>query len=99
MKKKSLVRLPPGENTLHHRFDRINYLSFILKHYELNCHPSLIGRDWEYINGKCRLVRYAILATVDVLQPQPQALSDNDNGDRSDGEYGDNSDDCDTDPE
>ena len=36
---------------------------------------------------------------ADVLQPQPQALSDNDNDEGSDGEYGDNSDDCDTNSE
>ena len=37
------------------------------------------------------------MCCTDVLQPQPQALSDDD--DESDGEYGDNSDDCDTDSE
>ena len=63
----------------------------------MNRHPSPIRRGWEYIKEKCHPVRYAIPATADVLQPQPQALSDDDDG--SDGEYGDNSDDCDTDSE
>ena len=86
MKKKSLARLPPDEDTLHHHLDRVNYLSFLLKHYELNRHPSPIGRGWAYINEKCRPVRYAIPATADVLQPQPQALSDDDDDDGSDEE-------------
>ena len=74
----------------------MNYLSYLLKHYKLNCHPSLIGRGLEHINGKCRPVRYAIPAKADALQPQPQALSDNDDDNGSNGEYGDNSDNCDT---
>ena len=94
MKKKSLAHLPPDKDTLHHHFDRVNYLSFLLRHYELNRHPSPIGRGCEYNNGKCRLVRCAV---PNVLQSQPQALSDDDDG--SDVEYGDNSDDCETDSE
>ena len=54
MKKKSLVPLPPDEDILHHHLDQVNYLPFFLKHYELNRHPSQIGRGWEYINRKCR---------------------------------------------
>ena len=96
MKKKSLACLPPDGDTLHH-LDQVNYLSFLLKHYELNRHPSPIGRGWEYINGKCRPVQYAIPAKADVLQPQPLALSDDDDDDVSDGEYGDNKDNCETD--
>ena len=96
MKKKSLAHLRLDEDTLHHYSDRVNYLSFLLKHYELNCHPSQIRRGWEYINGKCRSIRYAIPATADVFQQQPQALSDDYDDDGSDGEYGANSDDCDT---
>ena len=34
-----------------------------------------------------------------VLQPQPQVLSDDDDDERSDGEYGDNSENCGTDSE
>ena len=46
-----------------------------------------------------RPVQYAIPATADVLQPQQQALSEDDDDDGSDGEYGDNSNNCDTDSE
>ena len=80
-------------------FDQLIYLSYLLKHYELNSHPSPIGRGWENIKGKCPLVQYAIPAKADVFQLQLLALSDDDNGDRSNAEYGDNSDDCDTDSE
>ena len=96
-KKKSLVGLPPDEDTSHHHLDQVSYLSYFLKHYKLNRHPSPIGRGWEHIKGKCRPVRYAIPATADVLQSQMQALSGNDDDNESNGEYGDNSDDCDID--
>ena len=79
--------------------DQVTYLSFLLKHYDLNRHPSPTGRGWENIKGKCPLVQYATPAKADVFQPQLLALSDGDNGDRSNAEYGDNSDDCDTDSE
>ena len=75
MRKKSLSRLPPNEDTLHHHLDRVSYLSLLLKRFELNHHSY----------GKCRPVRYAVPATADVLQPQLQVLSDDDDG--SDGEY------------
>ena len=81
MRKKSLARLPPNEDTLYHHLNRVNYLSFLLKRFELNRHSSPIGQGWEYINGKCRPVRYAVPATADVLQPQPQVLSDDDGSD------------------
>ena len=79
--------------------DQVSYLSFLLKHCDLNRHPSPIGRGWENIKGKCPLVQYAIPAKADVFQLQLLALSDDDNGDRSNAEYGDNSDDCYTDSE
>ena len=53
----------------------IIWIELTIYHYKLNRHPSPIGRGWEYINGKCHPVRYAVPAMADVLQPQPQALS------------------------
>ena len=82
-----------------YHLDRVNYLSFLLKQYKSNRHPSLIGRGWEYINGKCCPVRYVAPAMTDILQPQLQALSDDDDDDGSDGEYGGNINDCDTNSE
>ena len=76
--------------------NQVTYLSFLLKHYDLNRHPSPTGRGLENIKGKCPLVQYAIPAKGDVFQPQLLALSDDDNGDRSNAEYGDNNDDFDT---
>ena len=58
-----------------------------------------MGRGWEHIDGKCRPVWYAVPSTAYVLQLQPQVLSDDDNDDGSDGEYEENSDDCDTESE
>ena len=63
MKKKSLVHFPPHKIILYHHLDQVNYLSYLLKHYEQNCHPSPMGRYWEYIEGKCSPVP----ATADVL--------------------------------
>ena len=85
MKKKRLARRPPDKGTLHHYLDRVNYLSYLLKHYEQNFHLSPIGSGWQHINGKCRPVRYPVPTTGDVLQPQPQALSDDYNVDGSNG--------------
>ena len=31
------------KKTLHHHLDRVNYLSYLLKDYQLNRHPSPIG--------------------------------------------------------
>ena len=52
MKKKSFARLPADEDTLHHHLDRVNYLFYLLKHYELNLHPSPKGHGWERRNEK-----------------------------------------------
>ena len=82
MKKKSFVWLLPDEGTLHHHFDRVNYLSYLLKCYELNRCPSPIGGDWEHINE---------------MSPHPPAQSDHNYDNWSNGEYGNNSDDCDID--
>ena len=62
----------------------------------MNRHPSLTGRGWAHINGKCCPVWYAVPATADVLQPQPQGLSGDDDDDGSNEKYGDNNGDCDT---
>ena len=73
---------------------------YIIIWIKLTIYLSSLLRGWEYTNGKCRPVRYAIPATADVLRPQPQMLSDDDNDDDgSDREYGDNSDNCDTNSE
>ena len=99
MKKKSHGCLPPDEECLYHYLDQVNYLSYFLKHCELNRHPSPIGRGWEHIKGKCPLVQYAVPATADILQPQLLARSDDGKDDGSNGEYRDNSDDYDTNSE
>ena len=87
------------DQLLRYHLDRVNYLSYLLNHYNLKRHPSPTGCGWKHINGKCRPIRYAVPATAGVLQPQPQVLSDDDDDERSDGEYGDNSENCGTDSE
>ena len=85
MKKESLAHLPPDEDSFDHHLDQVNYLSYQLKHYELNRHPFLIGRGWEQIKGKCCSFWHVVLATADALQQQLQALSDDDDDDGSNG--------------
>ena len=57
MKKKCLACFPPDEYTLHHHLDHVSYLSYLLKHYQLDRHLSPAGHGWEHINGKWRPVR------------------------------------------
>ena len=49
-KKKSHGRFPLDEKTLHHHLDRVNYLSYFLKHYQLNSHHSPIGPGLAYLS-------------------------------------------------
>lgn len=58
MKKKCTVRLPPDDDTLNHHLERTNYITYCQIHYDLLEHPSPIGHGWEFMNGKCRPVRY-----------------------------------------
>ena len=45
------------DQLLRDHLDRVNYLSYLLNHYNLKRHPSPIGRGWKHINGKCRPIR------------------------------------------
>ena len=88
MKKKSLSRLPPDEDTLHHHFDRVNYLSYCQKHFRLAQHPSPIHHGWEIINGKYRPIRSTLPAIDCPFEPI--------NSDDEEEEYGEDSDDSDS---
>ena len=93
MKKKSMARLPPDEDTLNHHCDRTNYISFCLKHFQLDRHPP-IGHGWAFLNGRCRPIRHtksAMLEFVREYDPRPLFSED------SDSEYGESSDDSDPD--
>ena len=58
-KKKSTVRLVPDSGSLHQHLARANYLAYLLKHYQLQNHPSPIGHGWHLVNGLCLPVRSA----------------------------------------
>ena len=93
-KEESMARLPPDEDTLNHHCDRTNYISFCLKHFELDRHPHPIGHGWAFLNGRCRPIRHTKSAMPEFVRefdPRP-LLSDD-----SDSEYGESSDDSDSD--
>jgi len=77
-KKKSTLRLPPDDDTLKHHLERTNYLSYCQIHYDLLEHPSPIGRGWEFINGKCRVVRYTKPPLPHQLKRQDEIDGDSD---------------------
>ena len=90
MKKKSMARLPPDDDSLNHHCDRTNYLSYCLKHFHLRSHPSPIGHGFETINGRCRPIRYNNPALPENFSPTMDT-TDVESGDESGIEYGENS--------
>lgn len=68
MKKKSMIRLPPDDDSLNLHLERTNYISYCQLHYDIIKHPSPIGHGWEMLNGKCRPVRHT-------LAPLPKELT------------------------
>ena len=38
---------------------RVNYITHCKKNYDLLAHPSLLGKGWALINGKCHPVRHS----------------------------------------
>ena len=90
MKKKSLACLPPDQDTLDHHLERVNYLTYCQKHYNLQEHPSPIGNGWEHINGKCRPVRYTVPAMPEYELPEPHVESSDEEYDTAK-DYGDGS--------
>ena len=95
MKKKSMARLPPDDDTLNHHCERTNYLTYCLKHFELQTHPSPLGHGYESINGRCRPVRYRRSAL-----PENVAMTTSNTSvesDESGSEYGESSEDSEKD--
>ena len=71
-KKKSLIRLPPDDDSLRQHIKRANFLACIQRHPDLIRHPSPIGHGWELVNGRCRPVRHtkpALPLSLSVLTP------------------------------
>ena len=67
-KKKSLVRLPPDDDSVTQHIKRANYLANIQRHSDTRMHPSPIGHEWQMMNGRCRPVRHT-------QPPQPIVLA------------------------
>ena len=59
LKKKSLKRLPPDDDSLEQHIKHANFLAYC--HPDLRRHPSPIGHGWELVNGYCRPVRHTKL--------------------------------------
>ena len=92
MKRKTMSRLPPDEDSLSLYMERTNYLYYCQMHYNLTEHPSHIGHGWQILNGKCRPVGHTIQALPRMLV----ANADSDDVSASDSdtasEYGDSTD-------
>ena len=89
LKKKTMIRLPPDNDSLMQHFKRCNYLSFCQMNYDMKHHPSPIGNGWEIINGKCRPVRYTVPALPNQFVFIPSI--DDDESESEVSEYGDSS--------
>ena len=78
--KKSLMRLPPDDDSLKQHIKCANFLAYIQRHPHLRRHHSPIGHGWELVNGHCRPVCHtqpALPLSVPVSSP-PQAGYDSD---------------------
>lgn len=69
-KKKSTMRLMPNSDSLYQHLLRANYLAHLLKHYQLQRHPSPIGHGWHLVNGLCLPVR-STEPPLPLSMPQP----------------------------
>ena len=69
-KKKSTIRLVPDSDSLHQHLARANYVAYLLKHYQLQNHPSPIGHGWHL--GLCLPVR-STQPPLPQSMPLPQA--------------------------
>ncbi|KAG7171952.1 hypothetical protein Hamer_G000901 [Homarus americanus] len=88
---KNTVRLAPDSNSLHLHLKRTNYLSFLVKHPNLQLHPSPIGHEWHLLDGLCLPVRYTqppLPTSIPLpLNPDDKDMdtdSESDNGDAAD---------------
>ena len=71
-KNRSILRLPPEDDSLELHLVRANCLTYIQKNYWLTVHPSPIGNGWKSVNRKCRAHRYRNpeLPVTSQLNPQ-----------------------------
>jgi len=85
-KKKSTIRLEvvPDSDSLRPHLGRTNYLAYLLKHYQLQSHPSPIGHGWHLVNGLCACpFNTAPTSTSIPLLTKPEAEINSDYGGQS----------------
>ncbi len=92
LKKKSMIRLPPDDDSLNLHVERTNYITYCQLHYNLLEHPSPIGHGWEILNGKCRPVRHTMPALPQQLVPRDDESSDEGSSDDERSECGESTD-------
>ena len=87
LKRKSIVRLPPDDDTPNHHCARTNFITYCQLHFTLVEHPSPIGHGWEIINCKCQPVCYTlpplphqVMAPEHLLNSSDESGSDDDTG-------------------
>ena len=83
MKKKAQSASLLMTDTLNHHLERINYITYCQMHYDLLEHPSPIGHDWEFMNGKCRPVCHTQPPLPHEVIPR-ECIDDNSEGSSSD---------------
>jgi len=69
-KKKSTIG--PDSDSLHQHLARANDIAYLLKHYQLQNHPSPIGHGWHLVNGICLPFR-STQPPLPQSMPLPQA--------------------------
>ena len=61
-KKKSLTRMIPDSDSLLYHFERVNYMTYIQKNFNLKEHPSPLLHGWHIDNGMCLPTRSSLPA-------------------------------------
>ena len=76
-RKKSLTIMIPGSDSLLHHIRRVNYLSYLQKHYQLKDHPPL-NHGWHIDNGICLPTRSTLPVLPRCMSPEIREQQDSD---------------------
>jgi len=85
LKKKSMIRLPPDDDSLDLHLKRTNYIAYCQLHFNMFEHPSPLGHGWQILNGKCRPARHSLPPLPQQLTPH-ESMADSSDSSSSDGE-------------